>query len=111
MPLEMPKLRNRDLSDEQNAYFAYLSAKHHSGATVDDIVQAGSRYRPAEAKAIASESMKGAMDKLLSTTMSDTGVFGSNVRGTKFSAYANQPMVKAKAPKASSQQMDLPFGE
>src|SRR5690348_9601011 len=85
------------LSDEQNAYFAYLSAKHHSGATVDDIVTAGSRYRPAEARAIASESMKGAMDKLLSTTMPDTGVFGSNVRGTKFSAYANQPMVKAKA--------------
>lgn len=85
------------LTDEQNAYFEFLSAKHHAGTPVDDIVQAGSRYRPAEAKAIAAESMKGAMDKLLSTTMPDTGVFGSNVRATKFSAYANQPMVKAKA--------------
>lgn len=92
-------LQTMYLSDEQVAYFEYLTAQHQHGATVDDIVQAGARYRPAEAKAIAAEGMKDAMDKLLSTTEPNTGIWGSNVRGTKFGDYLNQPMVKAAARK------------
>jgi hypothetical protein len=92
-------LQTMYLSDDQVAYFEYLAAQHQHGATVDDIVAAGSRYRPEEAKAIAAENMKDAMDKLLSTTEPHTGIWGSNVRGTKFADYMNQPMVKSAARK------------
>lgn len=87
------------LSPEQTAFLDYLSTKHHAGATPDDLVQAGSRYRPEEAKRIASQSVNEAMDKLLASDEPGTGWFGSNVRGTKFREYANQPMVKATARK------------
>jgi hypothetical protein len=87
------------LSPEQNAFYEYLSAKHHAGANPDDLVAAGSRYRPEEAKRVASESMNDAMDKLLKSSEPGTGLFGSDVRGTKFRDYMNQPMVKAAARK------------